>query len=330
MIKISVIVPCRNEIRYIDGCVESILNQDFPHDEMEVLFVDGMSTDGTRNKLIDICSKYSFCKFLDNPQFVVPTALNIGIKNAQGDVIMRLDAHTFYKPQYISTLYHQLFKLNADNVGCVCKTDVIAKTPKSLAIKCTMSSLFGVGNSNFRTGVDDVQLVDTVPFGCYRREVFNRYGLFDERLARNQDIEFNKRIVNGGGQIYLIPETLCTYYSRDNFRELADINYANGFWNIMTVRITRRLSALSLRHFIPMLFVLSLLLPSLLMLANVWFGTIALMVLVVYFATMMFFALRIVKTNRDIKIKHLACSFIIMHVMYGYGSLIGLFALKYK
>ena len=240
MIQLSVIIPCRNESKYIAKCIESIVNQDFPKSDLEVFIVDGMSTDGTREIITDYCAKYDYIHLIDNPMHYVPYALNLGIEMAVGEMIMRLDVHTTYDTNYISVLVRKLKELDADNVGCVCRTDVLSKTPKSLAIKTVLSSRFGVGNSDFRTGVANVQMVDTVPFGCYKRSVFEKYGLFDERLVRNQDIEFNKRIVNGGGSIYLIPQALCTYYARDTFRAMARNSYSNGRWNILTVKITKR------------------------------------------------------------------------------------------
>jgi len=225
---VSVIIPCRNESANVTDCIESILKQDYPHSQMEVLIVDGMSTDGTREILNNYSVKYDFIKIIDNQKLIVPTALNIGIQKSTGEIIIRLDMHTIYAPNYISTLVNNLLKLNADNVGCVCKTDVKELTPKSLAIKNVLSSRFGVGNSSFRVGIDKVQKADTVPFGCYPRQIFERFGLFNERLVRNQDIEFNSRITNSGGSIYLLPDELCTYYARATFSALAKNSYSNG------------------------------------------------------------------------------------------------------
>ena len=330
MIRLSVIVPCRNEIRYIGRCVESILAQDFPKTDMEVLFVDGMSTDGTRDLLTDYCSRYDFLHLIDNEKFIVPLALNLGIGQAKGEILMRLDVHTVYDTNYMSVLVRKLDELNADNVGCVCRTDVLNKTPKSLAIKAVLSSRFGVGNSDFRTGVANEQLVDTVPFGCYRRSVFEKYGLFDERLVRNQDIEFNKRIVNDGGSIYLIPQALCTYFARDTFRSMAKNNYSNGLWNVLTVKMTGRLTSLSIRHFVPMLFLLSLICPLALMAVDERFGLIAAASACAYLLLTMFVCLRKAKRDKSLKVRYLFKAFIVLHLSYGYGSLVGLFTFSQK
>ena len=330
MIRLSVIVPCRNEIRYIGKCVESILAQDFPKTDMEVLFVDGMSTDGTRDLLTDYCSRYDFLHLIDNEKFIVPSALNLGIGQAKGEILMRLDVHTVYDTNYMSVLVRKLDELNADNVGCVCRTDVLNKTPKSLAIKAVLSSRFGVGHSDFRTGVANEQLVDTVPFGCYRRSVFEKYGLFDERLVRNQDIEFNKRIVNDGGSIYLIPQALCTYFARDTFRSMAKNNYSNGLWNVLTVKMTGRLTSLSIRHFVPMMFLLSLICPLALMAVDVRFGLIAAASACAYLLLTLLVCLRKATQSKVLKMRYLFTAFTILHLSYGYGSLIGLFTFPQK
>ena len=228
---LSVICPIYNEVKYIDVCIQSILLQDYPKEHLEVLFVDGMSQDGTRDIVGNYSKQYPFIHLLDNEKRIVPMAMNIGIKASKGDVIMRLDAHAQYPPNYFSVLTKALRFLAADNVGAACRTDVLNKTPKTLAIREVLSNRFGVGNSTFRLGVDKVLEVDTVPFGCWKRDVFDKYGVYDERLIRNQDIELNKRIVRGGGRIYIVPDTYCVYLARETFKELAKNNFGNGKWN---------------------------------------------------------------------------------------------------
>lgn len=236
---LSVICPIYNEAKYIDVCIQSILLQDYPKEDLEVLFVDGMSKDGTRDIVCGYSKQYPFIRLLDNEKRIVPIAMNIGIKASKGDVVMRLDAHAQYPPNYFSVLTKALKALDADNVGATCRTDVLNKTPKSLAIREVLSNRFGVGNSTFRLGVDKVLEVDTVPFGCWKREVFNKYGFYDERLIRNQDIELNKRIVRGGGHIYIVPDTYCVYLARETFKGLVKNNFGNGKWNILTCSVQR-------------------------------------------------------------------------------------------
>lgn len=319
---ISIIIPTYNEEKYISSCLDSIIAQDYPKDDLEVLFVDGMSKDRTREFIAKYAKKHSFIHLLDNPHMIVPYAMNIGIKVAKGDIIMRLDAHSHYQNDYCSVLARRLKELNADNVGVVCKTDVLNKTPKTLAIREVLGNKFGVGNSVFRTGVSEVKEVDTVPFGCWRREVFVKYGLYDVRLVRNQDIELNKRIINGGGKIFIVPDTYCTYLARETYKSLAKNNFDNGKWNILTVYYTKQFKSLSLRHFIPLIFALSIIIPTLL--SIVWwpFVLVSLFSLVLYVGLLGFISLRL-SISKKLNFLYLLWSFIALHISYGLGSLGG-------
>ena len=151
-----------------------------------------MSTDRTREIVEEYATKYPFIRLIDNPKRIVPPALNAAIDASHGEIIMRLDAHASYQPNYFSAIATALDKYGADNAGSVCKTDVLNKTSKALAIREVLSHPLGVGNSAFRTGINGVKEVDTVPFGCWRRSVFSRFGNYDERLVRNQDNEIGR------------------------------------------------------------------------------------------------------------------------------------------
>lgn len=327
---ISVICPIYNEEKYIGKCIESIMQQDYPKEDMEVLFVDGMSTDKTRSIISEYLPRCPYLRVVDNPHRIVPYAMNKGIEESKGDVIIRIDAHTSYECNYFSVLVSRLYELDADDVGAVCKTDVLNKTPKTLAIREVLSNKFGVGNSVFRTGVDKVMEVDTVPFGCWRREVFDKYGLYDTRLVRNQDIELSKRILRGGGKIFIVPDTFCTYYARETYRALSRNNYQNGKWNILTVYYTKQFNSLSLRHFVPMVFVLSLILPllsSIIWLPLIW---IAVASLSAYLLALTAICIKL-SVNKRLNITYLLCSFFVLHLSYGCGSLAGCFSvLKLK
>lgn len=319
---LSVICPIYNEEKYIARCIESIMQQDYPKDDLEVIFVDGMSTDRTREIIASYLPLCPYLRVLDNPQKIVPYAMNKGIGEAKGDFIMRIDAHAFYENNYCSTIVKRLKELGADNVGCVCKTDVLNKTPKTLAIREVLSNKFGVGNSDFRTGIDGLKQVDTVPFGCWPKSVFNMYGLYDVRLVRNQDIELSKRIINGGGKIYIIPDTYCTYLARETFNGLAKNNFGNGKWNILTVYYTRNMKSLSLRHFIPLLLVLGLIVPTLV--GILWHPALWLsaFVLLAYLLALGSISAKLAITKK-LNFFYLIWSFITLHISYGCGSLVG-------
>lgn len=325
---LTVIVPIYNEEKYISHCIESIVAQDYPKDDLEVLLVDGMSTDRTREIVKQYTGQYSFIRLLDNVKRYVSFAMNIGIKAAKGDIVLRLDAHSFYPSDYFSVLTRRLEELGADNVGVMCKTDVLDKSPRSLAIREVLCNKFGVGNSTFRTGVSEVTEVDTVPFGCFRRDVFDKYGMYDERLVRNQDIELNKRIINGGGKIYIVPDTYCTYLARDTYYSLGKNNYANGRWNILTVYYTHNMRSLSLRHFIPLLFVLGLIVPTLV--GIFWHPALWLtaFVLAVYLLAIGAVSAKLA-VKKKLNFFHLVQSFLTLHFCYGLGSLQSLLCLPF-
>ncbi|MCL2192250.1 MAG: glycosyltransferase family 2 protein [Treponema sp.] len=319
---ISVICPVYNEEKYISKCIESLLLQDYPLDDIEIIFVDGGSRDNTRNIINKYAEKYDFINVINNNDRIVPVAMNMGIKYAKGAIIVRMDAHAAYAKNYISALVEKLFELNADNVGCVCKTDVINKNPKTLAIKEILSNKIGVGNSLFRLGIDKISEVDTVPFGCWQKNIFDKYGYFDSRLIRNQDIEMNKRIKRGGGKIYIIPDTYCTYFARETFVQIAKNNFNNGKWNILTVYFTKQFDSLSVRHFIPMVFILSIILP-------VVFGFFVFELLFLsFFSILSYFILIssisvVLSIKKKLNVLYLLIGFITLHFSYGIGSLTG-------
>ena len=325
---LSVICPIYNEEKYIAQFLDSLLLQDYPKNNLEILLVDGMSKDKTRDIVAIYTQQYPFIRLIDNPERIVPYAMNRGIEAATGDIIMRLDAHASYQPDYFSVLARGIKRLNAENVGTVCKTDVLNKTPKTLAIREVLGNKFGVGNSTFRTGITKEQEVDTVPFGCWKRDVFEKYGLYDVRLVRNQDIELNKRILRGGGKIYILPDTYCTYLARETWSGLAKNNYGNGKWNILTVYYTKTFSSLSLRHFIPLLFILSLIVPLLLSIFWWPFALLSAASLVAYTSLLAIISAKLA-IDKELNFWYLLATFVVLHISYGWGSLMGILKLPF-
>jgi len=195
-VAVSVVMPVYNEEKYIDRCIQSLLLQDYPKEAMEWIFVDGMSADRTVEIISGYAERYpDLISIYENPNRTVPCAMNIGISKARGKYIMRLDAHAEYAPDYISKCVYYLDTTDAENVGGVAETKAL--TEFGCTIAKMLSTRFGVGNSCFRTGGGS-GYVDTVPFGAFRREVFEKYGNFDERLTRNEDNEINYRIRKKG------------------------------------------------------------------------------------------------------------------------------------
>lgn len=323
MIEISIICPTLNEEKYIEKCIQSILQQDIDKSRIELIFVDGRSTDKTIELIKGYQEKYAFIQFIKNPERTVPYAMNYGIKAAKGSIIMRIDAHSRFEPNYVSVLSKALIDLNASNVGAVCKTDVIQKTPTSLAIREVLANRLGVGNSMFRIGIDKITPVDTVPFGCYKKEVFNEFGLYNTKLTRNQDIELNKRILRDGGKVYLVPDTFCTYYARETFKALAKNNFQNGKWNILMMKYTKNLDSLSPRHFIPFLFIMSLIVPLILSVFWVPFIGVSIVSLSIYTILICVVSAKIA-SKKNLRFIVLVKTFFVLHFSYGAGSLIGL------
>ena len=322
MPKISIVIPTFNEEKYIASCLDSIVEADYAHEKMEIFVVDGMSEDGTRQIVQKYHDKYTFVKLIENEQRHTPIGMNLGIQASSGEFVFILSAHAAYGADYFTKLVENIEHLEADCVGGVLLTDVKNTNAKSSSIKEVLMHKFGVGDATFRTGCDEVMEVDTVAFGCYRKSTFDKYGLFDEKLIRNQDIELNKRIINAGGKIYLIPEVECTYFAREAFTPLAKNQYQNGFWNMLTAYYTKTFNSLSLRHFIPLIFVVSLLFPLLLSLVSPKVLWIAFISLVSYLSLVIIISIRL--KNSSNSIGYLIMSFLTLHLSYGIGSLMGI------
>lgn len=317
-LQVSVVMPLYNEEKYILGCVESMLRQDYPKENMEWLFVDGGSSDRTKQILKSYQEKYpELIKIYDNPHKTVPYAMNIGIENAVGKYIIRLDAHAEYADNYFSKCVQYLDETGADNVGGVMETK--SRGVMGTAIAGVVSSKFGVGNSQFRTNGKS-GYVDTVPFGAFRREVFENYGGYDVRLTRNQDNELNYRIRKNGGKIYLANDINLSYYCRDSLWGICQMAFGNGKWTILTSKFCP--GTMGVRHFIPFVFVLSLILGTVL---SVFFAPVRwlfLAELLLYLLLDVVFSIRDAKKAKYIPLMILF--FPCFHISYGIGSVVGL------
>ncbi len=317
---ITIVCPIYNEEKYISACVESVLRQDYPHSDMEVLFVDGMSTDRTREILSGYAEKYPVLKMLDNKNRTVPYAMNIGIKAARGSIIIRLDAHAKYPDNYFSVLVRELHNLKADNVGAVCRTLPADDTPKCRAIAAAMSSTFGMGNSHFRVGTKEIREVDTVPFGCYNKKVFEEIGSYDEELIRNQDDELNGRLRKHGGKIYLIPELTIDYFARDTIKKTGKMFYQYGLYKPL---VNKKLgSPATVRQFIPLLFVLELLVGTIAGMLNTCLLYAHLSVLALYLLLATAASSRHSTGIRQTVFQIIV--YITIHISYGYGYIAGI------
>jgi len=215
---ISILIPTYNEERYVSDCLRSIVAFEIPRgEEIEVLVVDGMSTDRTRELARGVGVGDPRIRVLENPERVQSCALNIGIIEARGEWVMRLDAHAKYPPDYLARCYEAARQTGAENVGGICITQPGGVGYEAHLVQALTTHRFGVGNSGFRTGAR-AGFRDTVPFGFFRRDVFQRIGLFDERLVRTQDFEFNSRLRASGGRIWLDPAIQSSYFNLGSLR----------------------------------------------------------------------------------------------------------------
>lgn len=326
--EVSVVIPCLNEVRYIENCVLSLLSNGFPPEKMEVLVVDGGSLDGTLSVLQQLSENHPQVRVLHNPERITPVSLNLGIAAAAGKHILISSAHAAFEQGYIS---HLLVALKshpeAIAVGGIMETKVKNSTSVSESIRTVLMHPLGVGNSKFRTGVDKITSVDTVPFGLYRATLLKSSGGYDERLIRNHDMELSKRLLAQGGKIYLLPEAKCTYFARESLGAMAKNNFKNGKWNLKTVWITRTFSSLGLRHFIPLLFLGSWSLPLLLALADVRWFFAALGIITFYQTVLAVFAWK--ARNGLNRFICMLVAFNALHFSYGLGSVTGLFSLPF-
>jgi len=316
------VIPCRNERRYIGACLDSILASDFPQDRLEVVVADGMSDDGTREILEQYAAAHERITVIDNPKGTTPCGMNLAIRAARGEVIVRMDAHAMYPRDYLRRLVAAQQETGAENVGTLVVTLPADDTPMAAAIAVGLSHPLGVGNSHFRIGTAVRRWVNHVPFGCWHRGLFDRIGYFDEEFERAQDVEFNARLLNHGGRILLLPDLTSTYHARRTLRQLGRMMYQYGYFKPLVARRAGRI--LTVRQLVPALFVLgvagTLVLAPWLPAAAVAFG----MVFGAYAVLVGAVALRSARRLGVGAALALFGVFPTMHVSYGVGYLWGI------
>jgi len=321
-VNVSIILPCRNEATFIAVCLDSIVATAWPHDQLELLVVDGRSSDETPRIVAEYAARHPWIRLVDNPRRTVPEALNMGLRAATGQVLVRMDAHGIYPPEYVPRLVKALHESGADNVGGVVVTMPASRTPMAEAVAIALAHPFGVGNSYFRIGTSQPRWVDTVPYGCWRREVFDRLGPFDPELVRDQDEEFNYRIIGHGGRVLLVPSVVSYYYARESPRKAARMLYQYGYFKPLVAQKARRIA--TLRQLVPPLFVLALVFGA--ALAPLW-ATAAMAwgaLLTTYAAASLACAWSATRNHGWRRFLALAAVFPMLHVAYGAGYLRGL------
>ena len=323
---VSIIIPCRNEDKFISECLDSILNNDFSKDKIEIIIVDGESDDKTIEIVKEYSEKFSFIKLLNNPKKIAASALNIGIKEAKGNIVIRMDAHAIYDNTYISKCVYYLEKYKADNVG-----GIIAITPRNntivgKGIVKAMSSFLGAGGAKYKLGSKKFEEVDTVPFGCFRREIFDKVGFFNENLKRSQDMEFNLRLKKAGGKIYLFPDIISHYYVRSSLKDFLLHNFKDGIWAIYPFKFTRTL--FKLRHYVPLAFVSGLICLFLMSLFLRPFLYMFYAIIFLYLSILVYAGIKVSLKEKDATyLLSLPISLITRHFGYGFGSIVGIIKL---
>ncbi len=351
---VSVIIPCRNEVATLSRCLDSILLGSYPADRMEVLVIDGGSSDGTRELIDQYRHRDARVRLLDNPQRITPCALNLGIDAARGSIIARIDAHARVAPDYLEKCVGYLLSTGADNVGGSMRTVPAGPGLFAPAIVTVLSHRFGVGNSRFRTlgqgsnpveqgsntlgqgsntgeqGSNTVEQgsnndasvwVDTVFGGCWRRPIFDRIGRFNPRLRRSQDMEFSRRLQAAGGRTLLVPSIRCDYYARTGFGQFCRHNFANGQWAILPF-LYSEVVPVSLRHLIPLCFASALLAGGGALLWTPW--PLALVAGSYLGTNLLVSAMAARKQKSFAQLLRLPIVFSALHLSYGAGSIAGI------
>lgn len=309
---VSVIVPCRNEAAFIRRFVESLLQNDYPREKLEIKFVDGLSTDGTKEFLLEAARQNPIIEVLDNPRMIVPAAMNLAIRRSRGEYIVRMDAHAEYPKDYIARVVRLLRETRAGNAGGSVMTVPNGQGGWARAVAYVTAHPFGVGNSAWRLGRGR-GFVDTVPNGVFPRAVLDKVGLFDERLTRGQDHELNARIRAVGYKVAFDPRIRIRYYNQGSLRGLVRQGFYTSMWNLYNLSLhpyTWRW-----RRFVPSAFVMYLV-------ALPWTLTpVTALPLALYVALVARFAWRGRRSGGALRV---AGTFAAYHLSYGAGTYFGL------
>jgi succinoglycan biosynthesis protein ExoA len=320
--RVTVIVPCYNEEKTIRGLLEALSRQTFPLKEMEVVVVDGMSVDNT---LLEIEAFQNsgvglVVRVVENPKRIIPAALNIGIEEARGQYVVRLDAHSVPHPEYILRSVAGLEQHLGDNVGGVWRIIPSADTWIGRSIATAAAHPFGVGDAKYRYA-DTPGTVDTVPFGGFRRDFLRGIGGFDESLKTNEDYELNTRIRESGGKIWFDPNIQVQYYSRPTLRQLARQYFRYGYWKVEMLR--RFPGSLRWRQALPPLFVLGIVVLSI---AALWMplaGWMLLSVLAIYSTALILSATDVaLQAQKPSLLLGVPLAIIVMHFSWGSAFLL--------
>lgn len=326
--QLSIVIACRNEIRHVREFLDSALSQDMEGISWEMIVADGMSDDGTRGVLEEYELREAQLRVISNAGMIVSTGLNAAIREARGEVIVRMDAHTVYATDYCRRCLEILERTGADNVGGPARTR--AEGARAQAVAAAYHSSFSTGGARFHN-VDYEGWVDTVPYGCWHKATLERIGMFDEALVRNQDDELNLRLTRAGGKIWQSPRIVSWYSPRPQLSSLFRQYFQYGFWKVAVIR-KHRIPG-SWRHVAPIAFVLgNLSLLGGMAVAKaagaegwfVWAGALWLVMVAAYLAAILIASLITARRSRWANLPYLPAIFATYHFSYGLGFLLGL------
>lgn len=320
---VSALLVTRNEQAYIERALMSLIDQTYPKDSYEIIIIDGESTDKTLeivHRLIDRSKTDSFdIRVINNPKHILASGWNLGIKEAKGEYVVRIDAHGEAAEDFIEKNVETI--LAVPDAVCV-GGKLVTKSLEgdSDIVSKVLSSSFGVGNSSFRVS-DKAGYTDTAVYGLYKKEIFEEVGYFNENYVRNQDIELHSRIRATGKRFYFNPEIQCVYYSRNTVKKMAKQAYGNGKWNMVLLK--NQNSALRLRHLVPFAFVLFLIASIILGFLHPFFWCFGAGVVALHLLIGLFEAIK--KTKKISEILKMPFLFLLLHLSYGTGYLAGIF-----
>lgn len=324
---VSVIVPCYNEKRFIGQTLENLITQ-YPADAYEIVVVDGMSEDSTRDVVEDFQNSHPdvAIRLVLNPDRIIPKALNLGIEQATGEVIARMDAHAFPSSGYIRRCVEVLSNGDAEVVGMPCLVQAGANTTTARAIALAVSHPFGIGDARYRLNANKNQqeAVDTVAFACFKKSLWQRLGGYDENLLTNEDYDFNYRARMQGDRVILDRSEHCNYFARESLPKLSAQYRRYGKWKARMLR--RHPRSVRARHLVAPIFVTSIMALGALGLwkAEAWLMLAA--ELVLYFSLSSLFAVQAARrANETASVLFvLPAVFLVTHLSWGASFLVGL------
>lgn len=317
---VSLLVAVRNESEHIQDCISSIIAQTYPYEKLEVIILDGGSTDGTSQIVKALIKELANLRFIENPKTIQSAAWNLGLENCTGEIISIVSGHVILAPDYVVKAVETLQRTGADMVGGT--TRAISTELVGQAIALAMSAPFGVGGARHRyTNVEEE--TDSVFMGFCHRSVYEKIGNFDEELVRNQDDEFSYRLTKAGGRIVCNPEIVSYYHTRSTLKSLWKQYFQYGFYKVRVLQMHP--AQMRLRQFVPLAFVLTLMAGIVLTIFTPWGWMPLTALLSAYLLANLAASFITAKKQGWRYFLLLPFAFATLHISYGLGFLVGLF-----